>query len=456
MNKQPAITFLSISFLLLIIISVGCNKSSSSNTIPSILTYGVVSGVTTTTAQACAVVTDYAGGVLTANGVCWSSANPTPTIADTKTSNSVDTVTFIANLTGLIPNTTYYIRSYATNSAGTGYGNVVKFKTNSATYAATATVSTYSGSLTYGLTNGAVSTSQFYNPQGICTDLQGNMYVADSYNNVIRKITPGGITSTYAGNGTLGYVDGPAASAEFYAPAGVAADAQGNIYVSDMGNNIIRKISSTGVVSTLAGKGYAGYADGAGVDAVFKSPAGIAVDAQGNVYVADRGNNAIREISAAGIVTTMAGNPTPGQGDLTGILASFNSPTGVAVDTQGNVYVADQNNYAIREISPAGLVTTLVGNYLIKTTIPAPTGICRDSQGNLYITDASGRVLELSTGNILFSLAGNIGSSGFANGVNTNAIFNNPQALTVDASGNIYVADQYNNMIRKIAVAIQQ
>lgn len=459
MKKQSTITIL--SFLSLIIVfCIGCNKSSSDSgvTIPTISTYSVVSGVTTTSAKAYAAVTGYGGAVLTANGLCWSSTNQNPTISDTKSSSSVDTIFFSANLTTLTPNTTYYVRAYATNSAGTGYGNVVKFKTNTATFAITATVSTFAGNASGGgFVNGTGINAQFHNPLGICTDAQGNMYVADSYNNVIRKITAAGVTTTYAGTGTLGYLDGTAATAQFYAPKGVAADAQGNIYVSDMGNNIIRKISTAGMVTTLAGRGSAGYADGTGTAAAFKSPAGLAVDASGNVYVADQGTNTIRKITPAGVVTTLAGTTAAGQVDATTTDARFSGPSGVAVDASGNVYVADQNNHAIRKVTSAGVTTTIIGNPILNKVIPYPSGIYVDASGNLFITDSSGQVMEINTTtNIIYSLAGTAGGAGFANGTNINALFNSPQALTLDAQGNIYVIDYYNNMIRKVVVTTQQ
>ncbi|EHQ27931.1 NHL repeat-containing protein [Mucilaginibacter paludis] len=459
MKKLSTITIL--SFISLIaIFGISCNKSSDSGvTVPTISTYSVISGVTTTAAQAYAAVTGYGGATLTANGLCWSSTNQTPTISDTKSSSSVDTIFFSANLTSLTPNTTYYVRAYATNSAGTGYGNVVKFKTNSATFAITATVSTFAGNANGGgFVNGTGVNAQFHNPQGICTDAQGNMYVADSYNNVIRKITAAGVTTTYAGTGTLGYLDGPAATAQFYAPKGVAADAQGNIYVADMGNNMIRKISAAGVVTTLAGKGSAGYADGTGADAVFKSPAGLAVDASGNIYVADQGTNTIRKVTSAGVVTTLAGAAASGQVDATtNTDARFSSPSGVTVDASGNVYVADLANHAIRKVTSAGVTTTIIGNPILSKVVPSPSGIYVDASGNLFITDASGQVMEINvTTNIIYSLAGVAGTSGFANGTNINALFNGPQALTLDSQGNIYVVDYYNNMIRKIVVTTQQ
>jgi streptogramin lyase len=448
--KQTRTILLSFSIICVILLNMGCNKSSNDTVLDSITTYTPVNNVTTTSAQVYSVINATADVTLAATGVCWSATNQLPTLSDSHTSNTIDTISYASNLTTLSANTKYYVRGYVTNGAGTAYGNVVTFTTPTSTFTRTATVSTFVGSGTQGLVNGGPTTAQFANPQGLCTDAQGNIYVADSFNSVIRKITPAGVTSTYAGTGTSGYVDGPAATAQFYSPKAVAADAAGNIYVADFGNNLIRKISTTGTVSTLAGKGVPGFLDGTGTAAVFRQPSGLAVDASGNVYVADKGNNAIRVINSAGSVTTLAGNAAAGQHDDTGTAAYFNGPISVAINSAGNIYVADANNYSIRQVTPTGVVTTLVGNYLLKTTLFTPTSLCVDKSGNIFIADPTGRIMEISTGNILFPLAGAANTNGFVNGTNTNALFNSPQSVTTDAAGNVYVADFYNNVIRKI------
>jgi sugar lactone lactonase YvrE len=415
--------------------------------------YSAIGTVTANSAQAYAHVTDNGAGTLSTEGICWSATNQLPTIADSKASRTIDTTNFALSLTGLSPNTTYYLRAYVTNEAGTGYSSVQTFKTNTNTFALTATVSTLAGTGVSGYTDGPPSLAQFAFPLGICADANGNIYVADYYNNVIRKVTPAGVTTTFAGNGTLGYVDGPAANAQFNAPQAIAIDAAGNLYITDTGNHMIRKISSTGTVSTIAGRGYAGYADGTGTNAVFKFPSGLALDGAGNIYVADKGNNMIRMITSAGVVTTLAGNTTAGQIDGTGTVAAFSSPGGLAYDTKNNIlYVTDLNNYALRSVTPAGVVTTVIGSSLIGTVIGAPWGICLDANSNIYMTDANGRILELSTAHILYSLAGISGTVGFVNGTNTSALFNNPRAICVNTAGALYVSEYSNHAVRKIVV----
>jgi streptogramin lyase len=221
------------------------------------------------------------------------------------------------------------------------------------------TVSTFAGIGIPGASNAADSVS-FDSPLGVTVDGSGNVYVADYENDIIRKISPIGAVSTLAGlSGTPGATDGRDTSARFNLPESVAVDASGNLYVADNGNNLIRKIAPDGTVSTLAGSGQVGSGNGQGTAASFNSPFGIAVDPSGNVYVADSGNNLIRKISPAGAVTTIAGSGVKGAGNATGVTASFNTPSGVAVDAAGNVYVADENNNLIRKITAAGVVSTI-------------------------------------------------------------------------------------------------
>jgi sugar lactone lactonase YvrE len=456
--------FLPALLLTFVFLTNSCKKSSNTTTgdtgtVPTVATAALIINLTSTTAQSGGTITDFGGSAITANGVCYSSTNKTPTVNDSKTSETISTsgslpINFTSNLTGLTAGTTYYLRAYASNSSGNAYGSVVTFTTSTALSSVVTAVTTLAGSGIAGYADGTGLSAQFNNPQGIAVDASGKIYLADSYNNRIRTVTAAGVASTFAGNGTLGYAEGSALSAEFYGPNGMAVDASGNVYVADFGNNVIRKITAGGVVSTFAGNGTAGFVNGTSTSSEFNNPAGIAVDASGNIYVADYGNNSIRKITSAGVVTTLAGFKTGGYINATGTAAAFDNPTGVAVDATGNVYVADKGNAAIRKITSAGVVTTLAGGPTQPELVNYPAGIAIDKQGNIYIADEGGRIIECTTGNVLYILAGSLNVSGFVNGSGTSALFNGPQALTVDADNNIYVADQNNNCIRKLTVTI--
>jgi len=452
-------------FLLVIVLGSSCKKTTTptatSVTIPVVTTADVIINVTSTTAQSGGVVTSSGDDVIAANGVCYSTTNKTPTVADSKTSDIVNTsianFNFISNLTGLTANTTYYVRAYATNSAGTGYGSVIQFTTGTSSSPLVATVSTFAGSGTAGYLDATGLNAKFNNPEGLTADANGNIFVSDSYNSYIRQISLGGSVTTVAGNGTIGYMDATTASlAEFYSPQGLAFDSKGNLYIADYGNNVIRKITTVGVVSTFAGNGVQGYVDASNAaNAEFNGPGGIAFDAQDNMYVADRGNNLIRKITSAGVVSTFAGKttaPTAGYANATGTSAAFNAPNGVAVDKNGNIYVADEGNSAIRKITSAGVVTTIAGGPSLPDLLNYPAAIAVDKQGNFFILDEGGRVLEYTTANVLYTLAGSLNSPGLVNGPGSAAKFNNPQGIAVDANGNIFVADKNNNCIREITV----
>lgn len=452
----PAL-FISVALLL-----NGCKKKDATpttptTTTPTITTDALIINLTSTTALSGGSITDAGTSAITAAGVCYSATNKTPTTADTKVVADLSNVSALpaqvsCGLTGLTAATTYYVRAYASNSSGTTYGAVVQFTTATALSGLVTTVSTLAGNGTPGYNNGMGTAAQFNNPAGVAADAAGNIYVADSFNNRVRLVTAGGAVSAFAGKGSLGYTEGAAADAEFYGPQGLVADGAGNIYVADLGNNVIRKITAGGVVSTFAGNGTAGFVNATGTSAQFNNPAGLAIDAAGNIYVADRGNNAIRKITNAGVVTTLAGFKTGGYVNATGTAAGFDTPNGVAVDAAGNVYVADQGNSAIRKITPDGVVTTVAGGPLQTTLLNFPSALALDSQGNIFIADEGGRIIECTTTNVLYILAGTLNVSGLTNGDGPTALFNNPQGIAVDANNNIYVADQDNNCIRKLTV----
>jgi serine/threonine protein kinase, bacterial len=321
-----------------------------------------------------------------------------------------------------------------------------------------AVVTTLAGPSFGGSTAGAGSTSSFNYPYGVAVDASGNLYVADAGNNVIRKISPSGVVSTLACSGIGSFANGTGTAASFNFPCGVAVDAAGNVYVGDYGNQMIREINPSGVVTTLAGSGTIGSLNGTGTAASFNSPEGVAVDAAGNVYVADYGSQMIRKISPSGVVTTLAGSGQRGDTNGTGTTASFSLPAGVAVDATGNVYVGDQNNNMIRKISPSGVVTTLAGTGSSGSdngsgtvaSFDGPFGIAVDAAGNVYVADqANNLIRKINPAGVVSTLAGT-GAFGSANGVGVVASFSLPSGVAVDAANNVYVADTYNNLIRKI------
>jgi len=270
------------------------------------------------------------------------------------------------------------------------------------------TVSTLAGSPgLVGSADGAGSAARFNGPSGIAADSAGNVYVADTGNYTIRKVTSGGEVTTLAGlAGLWGSADGTGSAARFTYPWGVATDSAGNVYVADA-NDTIRKVTPGGVVTTLAGsESSGGSADGTGSAARFYHPTGVAADSAGNVYVADSGNHTIRKVTPGGVVSTIAGFAgSSGSADGTGNSARFNLPWGVATDSAGNVYVADTGNFTIRKVTPGGVVTTL---------------------------------------------AGLAGWSGSADGSGSAARFYTPQSVGTGANGNVYVADYGNNTVRLV------
>lgn len=235
-----------------------------------------------------------------------------------------------------------------------------------------------------------------WTPYGIAVDTDGNVYATSE--NTIQKITPDGTISILAGSGTNGYADGQGANAQFNFPWDLEVDVNGNVYVADMLNHAIRKITPDGVVSTLAGSTFYGYADGQGTNAQFREPMGIALDAAGNILVADGGNNKIRQISPNGNVTTVAGS-TAGYNDALGTAAQFHGPWGIAVSPNGDIYVCDSSNLVVRRISPDGNVTTVAGSSFGHVDGPGAIakfgytkGITLDAGGVIYLTQGGGFV----------------------------------------------------------------
>ena len=320
---------------------------------------------------------------------------------------------------------------------------------------------TLAGVTTSGATDGTLTSARFFQPGAVAVDASGTVYVADTNNHTIRKITFFGVVTTFAGTaGSPGLANGTGSAARFNLPRGLAIDGSGNLYVGATSHAAIRKITPAGEVSTLAG-GTAGSADGTGSAARFISPSGLAVDGGGNVYVADAGNHAIRKITSAGVVTTLAGVLGPGgfgSVDGTGAGAKFNSPRGVAVDGGGNVYVADRDSYSIRKVTPAGVVTTLAG---LAVPISGNTdgtgsaarfnqvyGVAADGGGNVYVVDGSNNsVRKITAGAVVTTLAGG-GGLGSTDGTGSTVRFSGPLGIAIDSRGNLYVADTNNHSIR--------
>jgi sugar lactone lactonase YvrE len=326
---------------------------------------------------------------------------------------------------------------------------------------AAAAVTTWLGSpASAGATDGIGAAGLFQNPYGIAIDAARNLYLADRFNHTIRKISAAGVVTTLAGSaGNSGSADGLGAAARFYNPFGVAVDAIGNVYVADQGNQTIRKITPNGLVSTLAGAPNAlGSADGTGSAARFFSPAGVAVDASGTVFVADSVNQTIRKITADGTVSTFAGSAgNAGSADGTGSAARFLSPFGVAVDASGNVFVADLGNHTIRKISAAGVVTTVAGTAgtsgnrdgaALTARLNNPIALAIDPAGNLFLADFTNDVVRLVTpAGVVKTAAG--GSYGSSDGTGAGAQFIDPAGIAIDAFGTLYVVDSSNNLIRR-------
>lgn len=326
-------------------------------------------------------------------------------------------------------------------------------------YATPYAITTLAGTTSNGTEDG--TDARLCQPNAVSVDAAGNLYIADTANHTIRKRTTNGNVTTLAGLATaIGSVDGAGAAARFYEPAGVAVDLNGNVYVADRSNHVIRKITPGGVVTTLAGlAGNQGSTDGVGAAARFRFPRAVAVDAAGNIYVADSWNHTVRKITPLGGVTTLAG--APGQyGHADGAAARFNRPEGVAVDAAGYVYVADYFNQCIRKISPAGETSTLAGQVPMAGHIDgtgsaarftAPNGITVDAAGNLFVTSMSDTVRKVTPNGTVTTLAGAMEIPGSNDGTGLAARFLNPKGLVVDGTGNLYVADAGNNTLRRIA-----
>lgn len=316
----------------------------------------------------------------------------------------------------------------------------------------------FAGAANAGNLDGAAELARFNDPFGLAYDPSGNLYVADGGDsNSIRKISPAGMVSTLAGSHE-GYADGAGANAAFHTPSGLALDASGNLYVADTGNNRIRKITPLGLVSTLAGSGKPGYLDGAASQAQFNGPIAVAVDLHGTVYVADTYNDKIRVITSDGQVTTLAGGDKPGYRDGNAQDALFDTPSSLVVNSAGELFVADTRNNAIRKIRPDGQVTTVLRSLPDDkdALMKRPSALALTHDGVLYVAENSnGRLLQIAANGDLHGLSGI--DIDIQSGDDLSLRLRRPTGIAIKADGTLAISDaarfQIVNLKHKLAVA---
>jgi hypothetical protein len=456
---------------------------------PTLTTTSVSSNTTGFSLSSGGNITTDGGSAVTARGVIWSTSSGPTVSLSTKTTDGTGTGTFTSSVTGLTPNTTYYLRAYATTAAGTGYGNEVSFTTPQVAPSISYTTSSYTlvrnstmtpipitnaggtpdkvqvstlagtGSATFA--NGIGRSASFSYPNGVWVDGSGILYVADGGNHRIRKMTIStGVVETLAGSGSAGFANGIGATASFNDPFGIVGDGNGNLFVVDVNNHRIRKVViSTGEVSSVAGSGSTGSTNGTGTSATFAFPQGIALDGSGNLVIADYTNGLIRKMTPGGSVSTVAGTGFAGAVNGTGTGASFNGPHGVAVDAAGNMYVAEGLNHLLRRITPGGVVTTLAGSGIAGFTnasgtasaFNAPRGVAIGPDGNIYMADYTNRRIRMITSSGVVTTFAGSGTAGNAEGTVTTASFFTPGGIAFDASGHLYVTDFVGQLVRIIA-----
>jgi sugar lactone lactonase YvrE len=339
-----------------------------------------------------------------------------------------------------------------------------------ATTITSGTITTIAGNGTagFGGDGGPATSAQLYLPAGLTVDSAGNLFIADYVNRRVRKVTSSGVISTVAGTGMEGFGGdgGPAASALFHLPTSVAVDSTGNLYIADSSNSRVRKVTAGGVISTAAGSGNKGFSGDGGqaTSAGLDSPVGVAVDASGNLFIADYAGQRIRKVSPGGVISTVAGNGTQGYGGdgAPAAAAELNEPWGVAVDASGNLFIADLVNHRIRKVGPDGVINTAAGTGIpgfsgdggpaAYAQLKYPAGVAVDSKGNLFIADSGNHsIRKVTPAGIIGTIAGN-GRAGFSGdgGPATSAQLNGPTSIAIDAAGDLFVVDHNNNRIREI------
>ena len=297
----------------------------------------------------------------------------------------------------------------------------------------------------------------------------GSLYISDQLNNRIRQVSPKGVITTFAGTGAADFSGdgGPAAAASLSRPDGVAVGKDGSVYISDQLNSRIRRVSRTGVITTVAGKGEAGFSgdNGPATAAEVSYPNGVAVGDDGSLYIADFGNSRIRKVSPSGVITTVVGGDQSGFSGDNGpaTVAKLSYPNDVTLASDGSLYIADQLNDRIRRVSPAGIITTVAGNGergfggdggpATAAALNRPNGVVAGSDGSLYIADEfNDRIRRVSPSGTITTVAGN-GERGFGGdgGPGTGAALSRPNGVAVGGDGSLYVADQVNNRIRRVS-----
>jgi uncharacterized protein (TIGR03437 family) len=325
------------------------------------------------------------------------------------------------------------------------------------------------GQATYSGDGGMAISAALNYPKGVALDSAGNIYIADTSNFRVRRVSPAGMIYTVAGNGVNSYSGdgGQAVAASLSDVTGVAVDSAGNLYITDDSNRRIRKVGANGVITTIAGVGVQGYSGDGGpaTAAMLGRPVALAFDSTGNLYYADSVDQVIRKIDTNGIITTVAGNGVDGYsgdgGPATAAALAF--PIGIAIDTGGNLYIADGNNNRVREVTPLGTITTVAGNgkggfsgdggQAIDAAINIPSDVAVDTAGNLYIADAgNNRVRQVTPAGVISTIAGtdDNGYSGDG-GLPTDAMLNYPWGLGVNPAGSVYIGDRVNSRVRVIS-----
>lgn len=332
------------------------------------------------------------------------------------------------------------------------------------------TISTFAGNGVSGYTgdNGQATVAEINSPYGVSVDTHGNVYIADTLNSVVRKVDASGNIITVAGNGTQGFSGdgGPAISARLYSPTRAVADAAGNLYIADYYNSRIRKVDTSGTITTFAGSGNQAFGGDGGpaTAADLNLPYSVAVDSGGNVFIMDTWNNRVRRVDSSGTITTVVGTGFAGVlgdgGPATS--AQLNEAEDIAVDGHGNLFIDDYGNSRIRKVDTAGIITTIAGNSnngyagdggpATSATLNQPTGVAVAASGNVYIADfQNNRIRKVDTSGTITTFAGTGSFSSLGDGgPPTSAGLSNPMEVAVDANEHVYIADTQNMRIRKV------